>query len=108
MIRQTINGRPLHPELVEHAQRGHVRRLGERDRAMVDDYLDSVREIERRVELLEQRDLSKLDPEFRRRSSKAQRRAAAHNFELARQTPASAAPATSTDESPASSASASE
>jgi hypothetical protein len=37
------------------------RRLGERDRAMVDDYLDSVREIERRVELLEQRDLSKLD-----------------------------------------------
>jgi hypothetical protein len=37
------------------------RRLGHEDRVMLDDYLESVREIERRVELLEQRDLTKLD-----------------------------------------------
>jgi hypothetical protein len=37
------------------------RTLGPQDRVIVDDYLDSVREIERRVELLERRDLSKLD-----------------------------------------------
>lgn len=34
------------------------RRLGAEDRLLVDDYLDSVREIERRVELLGKRDLS--------------------------------------------------
>src|SRR5690606_26061863 len=37
------------------------RRLGPEDRVMLDDYLDSVREIERRIELLEQRDLTQLD-----------------------------------------------
>jgi hypothetical protein len=37
------------------------RRLGPADRGLVDDYLESVREIERRVELLGQRDLSKID-----------------------------------------------
>ena len=37
------------------------RRLGADDRARVDDYLESVREIERRVELLGQRDLTKID-----------------------------------------------
>lgn len=37
------------------------RMLGAEDRAIVDDYLDSVREIERRVELLEKRDLSQFD-----------------------------------------------
>jgi hypothetical protein len=37
------------------------RTLGGEDRALVDDYLDSVREIERRLELLGQRDLSKVD-----------------------------------------------
>jgi hypothetical protein len=37
------------------------RSLGGEDRALVDDYLDSVREIERRIELLGQRDLTKLD-----------------------------------------------
>ena len=37
------------------------RKLGPHDRSLVDDYLDSVREIERRIELLGQRDLSKVD-----------------------------------------------
>jgi hypothetical protein len=37
------------------------RRLGADDRAAVDDYLESVREIERRVQLLEKRDLSSID-----------------------------------------------
>ncbi|MBN1238838.1 MAG: DUF1552 domain-containing protein [Gammaproteobacteria bacterium] len=37
------------------------RTLGAQDRSLIDDYLDSVREIERRVELLEKRDMSKLD-----------------------------------------------
>jgi hypothetical protein len=36
------------------------RQLGPQDRAMLGDYLESVREIERRVQKLEQRDLSKL------------------------------------------------
>src|SRR6185436_1012196 len=36
-------------------------KLGGEDRALVDDYLDSVREIERRLELLGQRDLTKID-----------------------------------------------
>jgi hypothetical protein len=36
------------------------RALGGQDRAIVDDYLDSVREIERRIQSLEQRDLSTL------------------------------------------------
>jgi len=35
--------------------------LGGEDRALVDDYLDSVREIERRLELMGQRDLTKID-----------------------------------------------
>jgi hypothetical protein len=35
--------------------------LGGEDRALVDDYLDSVREIERRLELLGQRDLTQID-----------------------------------------------
>jgi hypothetical protein len=35
--------------------------LGGEDRALVDDYLDSVREIERRIELMGQRDLTKID-----------------------------------------------
>jgi hypothetical protein len=35
--------------------------LGGEDRALVDDYLDSVREIERRLTLLGQRDLTKID-----------------------------------------------
>jgi hypothetical protein len=37
------------------------RTLGAADRSLVDDYLDSVREIERRIELLGQRDLSTVD-----------------------------------------------
>ena len=37
------------------------RKLGADDRSLVDDYLDSVREIERRIELLGQRDLSSVD-----------------------------------------------
>src|SRR5690606_2806167 len=37
------------------------RQLGGQDRQTLDDYLESVREIERRVALLEQRDLTKLD-----------------------------------------------
>jgi hypothetical protein len=37
------------------------RKLGMADRSLVDDYLDSVREIERRIELLGQRDLSQVD-----------------------------------------------
>ena len=37
------------------------RKLGGEDISLVDDYLDSVREIERRVQLLEQRDLSSID-----------------------------------------------
>jgi len=37
------------------------RKLGADDRSLVDDYLDSVREIERRIELLGQRDLSTID-----------------------------------------------
>src|SRR5262245_48621201 len=37
------------------------RTLGGEDRAILDDYLDSVREIERRIELLGQRDLTKID-----------------------------------------------
>jgi len=37
------------------------RRLGPADRVLVDNYLDSVREIERRIELLGQRDLTKID-----------------------------------------------
>lgn len=37
------------------------RRLGPEDRVMLDDYLESVREIERRIELLEQRDIAELD-----------------------------------------------
>jgi hypothetical protein len=36
-------------------------KLGGEDRALVDDYLDSVREIERRLTLLGQRDLTKID-----------------------------------------------
>jgi hypothetical protein len=36
------------------------RTLGAADRTLVDDYLDSVREIERRIELLGQRDLTKI------------------------------------------------
>ena len=36
------------------------RTLGQADRSLVDDYLDSVREIERRIELLGQRDLSSI------------------------------------------------
>ena len=35
--------------------------LGGEDRALVDDYLDSVREIERRLELMGQRDLTRID-----------------------------------------------
>jgi hypothetical protein len=37
------------------------RKLGGADRSLVDDYLDSVREIERRVQLLGQRDLASID-----------------------------------------------
>jgi hypothetical protein len=37
------------------------RKLGPHDRTLVDDYLDSVREIERRIELLGRRDLSEVD-----------------------------------------------
>jgi Protein of unknown function (DUF1552) len=37
------------------------RTLGAADRVLVDDYLDSVREIERRIELMGQRDLTKID-----------------------------------------------
>ena len=37
------------------------RKLGAEDRSLLDDYLESVREIERRVQLLEQRDLSSID-----------------------------------------------
>jgi hypothetical protein len=37
------------------------RRLGPDDRALLDDYLDSVREIERRITLLEQSDLSTME-----------------------------------------------
>jgi len=37
------------------------RKLGADDRTLIDDYLDSVREIERRIELLGQRDLSTID-----------------------------------------------
>ena len=37
------------------------RTLGAADRVLVDDYLDSVREIERRIELLGQRDLTQID-----------------------------------------------
>lgn len=37
------------------------RTLGPEDRTLLDDYLDSVREIERRIELLGQRDLSAID-----------------------------------------------
>jgi hypothetical protein len=37
------------------------RRLGAADQAALDDYLESVREIERRVELLEQSDVTRLD-----------------------------------------------
>jgi hypothetical protein len=37
------------------------RTLGPTDRALIDDYLDSVREIERRIELLGQRDLTQID-----------------------------------------------
>ena len=37
------------------------RKLGAADRSLVEDYLDSVREIERRVQLLGQRDLSSID-----------------------------------------------
>jgi hypothetical protein len=36
------------------------RTLGAADRSLVDDYLDSVREIERRIELMGQRDLTKI------------------------------------------------
>jgi hypothetical protein len=37
------------------------RTLGPTDRAMLDDYLESVREIERRIQLIGQRDMSELD-----------------------------------------------
>ncbi len=37
------------------------KRVGPRDRAMLDDYLSSVREIERRVQMMDQRDLSIYD-----------------------------------------------
>ena len=37
------------------------RTLGPTDRSLIDDYLDSVREIERRIELLGQRDLTQVD-----------------------------------------------
>ena len=37
------------------------RRLGSEDRAIVGEYLDSVREVERRIQTMEQRDISSLD-----------------------------------------------
>lgn len=44
------------------AETGQLKKgLGASDRAMIDNYLDSVREIERRVQNLEERDLSDLD-----------------------------------------------
>ena len=52
------------------------RGLGAADQAIVADYLDSVREIERRVELLSARDLSGVDvPDDPCRGARLRRRA---------------------------------
>src|SRR6185503_18632832 len=40
---------------------GLKRRVGAEDRVMLDDYLETIREIERRMEKMEKSDLSKLD-----------------------------------------------
>ncbi len=48
-------------DLVQEEAAALRRDLGARDRAMVDDYLQSVREVEQQIESLEQRDLSGLD-----------------------------------------------
>ncbi len=72
---ETIFGRGRSPQEraeISHAYRSALdlvsgqaaslrRRLGPEDRAALDDYLNSVREIERRVELMEQSDVSRLD-----------------------------------------------
>jgi hypothetical protein len=60
--REAISGDYLSVlDLVSGQAESLKRRLGPEDRVMLDDYLDSVREIERRIELLGQRDLSELD-----------------------------------------------
>jgi hypothetical protein len=48
-------------DLVSQEVKDLQRSLGAPDRTMLDDYLDSVREIERRVQKMEERDLSKLN-----------------------------------------------
>ena len=45
-------------DMVAHEAADLKRTLGPSDRSLLDDYLDSVREIERRIQLLGQRDLT--------------------------------------------------
>src|SRR5690606_13718611 len=49
------------PDVVLGQPAGRKKTLGPTDRALIDDYLDRVREIERRIELMGQRGLTKLD-----------------------------------------------
>jgi len=48
-------------DMVAHEAADLKRTLGPSDRSLLDDYLDSVREIERRIQLLGQRDLTTID-----------------------------------------------
>ena len=47
--------------MISQESAGLKRRVGAEDRVMLDEYLETVREIERRVQKMEQSDLSKLD-----------------------------------------------
>jgi Protein of unknown function (DUF1552) len=48
-------------DVISQESAGLKRRVGAEDRVMLDEYLETVREIERRVQKMEQSDLSKLD-----------------------------------------------
>jgi Protein of unknown function (DUF1552) len=48
-------------DVISQESAGLKRRVGAEDRVMLDDYLETIREIERRVQKMEQSDVSKLD-----------------------------------------------
>ncbi len=48
-------------DVISQESAGLKRRVGAEDRVMLDEYLETIREIERRVQKMEQSDLSKLD-----------------------------------------------
>jgi hypothetical protein len=63
-------------DVISQESAGLKRRVGAEDRVMLDEYLETIREIERRVQKMEQSDLSKLDlPDAPGRYSQLLRRA---------------------------------